>query len=71
MIIKQSTIWNFADDNTLYSCGEKFTEIKKNLIFDTKSILNWSRLNSLESNPDIFQFMIQGSSQAHIKYRFN
>ena len=37
---------NFADDNTLYSCGERLTEIKENLIFDTKSILNWFRLNS-------------------------
>ena len=36
MIIEQSDICNFTDDNTLYSCGE----IKKNLISDTKSILN-------------------------------
>ena len=50
-IIKQSDICDFADDNTLYSCGEKLTEIKKNLIFDIKNILNWFRLNSLEINP--------------------
>ena len=37
----------FADDNTLYSCGERLTEIKENLIFDTKSILKWFRLNSV------------------------
>ena len=39
MVIKLSDICNFADDNTLYSCGEWLTEIKENLIFDTKSIL--------------------------------
>ena len=50
-IIKQSDICDFADDNTLYSCGEKLTEIKKNLIFDIKNNLNWFRLNSLETNP--------------------
>ena len=41
MIIKQSDICNFADGNTLYPCGERLTEIKGNLIFDTKCILNW------------------------------
>ena len=50
MIIEQSDICNFADDNTLYSCGERLTEIKENLIFDTKSILNWFRLNSLKAD---------------------
>ena len=51
MIIEQSDICNFADGNTLYSCGELLTEIKENLIFDTKGILNWFRSNSLKANP--------------------
>ena len=51
MIIEQSDICNFADDNTLYPCGKWLTEIKENLIFDTKGILNWFRLNSLNANP--------------------
>ena len=46
---------NFADDNTLYSCRERLTEIKENLIFDTKSILNWFRLNSVPFS-DFVQF---------------
>ena len=45
MIIEQSDICNFADDNALCSCGEWLTEIKENLVFDTKGILNWFRLN--------------------------
>ena len=51
MIFEQSDIYNFADDNTLCSCGEWLTEIKENLIFDTKSILNWFTLNFLKVNP--------------------
>ena len=51
MIIEQSDICNFADDNTLYSCGKSLTDIKENLVSDTKSILNWFRLNSLKANP--------------------
>ena len=60
MIIEQSDICNFADDNTLYSCGKSLTDIKENLVSDTKSILNWFRLNSLKANPRKFQFMILG-----------
>ena len=62
---------NFADDNTLYSCVESLTEIKKNLIFDTKSILNSLRLNSVyfsdfcNSNSDFIQFMILGDKSHH------
>ena len=60
MIIDQSDICNFADNDTLHSCGEWLTEIKENLIFDTKSILNWFRLNSLKASPGKVQFMILG-----------
>ena len=41
MIIEQSAICNFADDNTLYSWWEWLTEVKENLIFYTKGILYW------------------------------
>ena len=65
MIIEQSDICNLADDNTLYSCGERLTEIKENLVSDTKRILNWVRLNSLKVNPEKFQFMILGDKSHH------
>ena len=65
MIIEQSDICNFADDNTLYSCGERLTDIKENLVSDTKRILNWFRLNSLKANPGKFQFMILGDKSHH------
>ena len=66
MIIEQSDICNFADDNTLYSCGKRLTEIKENFVSDTKSILSWFRLNSLKANPGKFQFLILGD-KSHIK----
>ena len=65
MIIKQTDICNFADGNTLHSCGERLTEIKENLIFDTKSILHWFRLISLKANLGKFQFMILGDKSHH------
>ena len=65
MIIEQSDIFNFADDNTLYSCEERLTEIKENLVSDTERILYWFRLNSLKANPGKFQFMILGDKSHH------
>ena len=65
MIIKQSDICNFADDNTWYSSEERLTEIKENLVFDTESILNWFRLNSLKAKLRKFQFTTLGGKSHH------
>ena len=67
MMTEQSDICNFTDDNTLYSCGKRLTEIKENLASDTKGILNWFRLNSLKGSPRKFHFMIFGD-KSHHKY---
>ena len=68
MIIEQSAICNFADDSPLYLCGEWLTEVKQNLIFDTKGILYWPKLNSLKANPGKFQFRILGD-KSYRKYK--
>ena len=39
---------------------KRLTEIKENIVSDTKSILSWFRLNYLKANPGNFQFMILG-----------
>ena len=65
MIIEQSAGCNFADDNPLYSRGEWLTEVKQNLIFDTKGILYWLKVNSLKANPEKFQFRILGDKSYH------
>ena len=54
MVIEQSAVCNFADDNTLYSCEEWLTEVKENLIFDTKGIL--------KANPGKFHSRILGDN---------
>ena len=65
MIIEQSAICNFANDSPLYLCGEWLIEVKQNLIFDTKGILYWPKLNSLKANPGKFQFRILGDKSYH------
>ena len=58
LVIKKIEICNFADDNTIYDCGEDLSNILENLNHDLKILLKWFRINFLQANPGKFQFMI-------------
>ena len=60
MFIEKTEVCNFADDNTIYDCGEDLSNILENLKHDLKILLKWFRINSLQANPGKFQFMILG-----------
>ena len=60
---EKTEICNFADDNTIYDCGEDLSNILENLKHDLKILLRWFRINSLEANPDKFQFIILGKKK--------
>ena len=59
--IKQTTVCNFADDNTLYCCGPNLDRILDKLKEDILNALNWFKINSMKANPEKFQFMVLGS----------
>ena len=42
---------NFADDNTLYSCGHDLQEIATNLEIDLCKLLRWFRNTGMVANP--------------------
>ena len=48
MFIEKTEICNFANDNTIYDCGEDLSNI------DLKILLKWFRINSLQANPGKF-----------------
>ena len=60
LVIKKIEICNFADDNTIYDCGEDLSNILENLKPDMKVLLKWFIINSLQANPGKFQLMILG-----------
>ena len=64
MIIR-SDVCNFANDNTLCSCGKKLENIFVNLKIDLKNVLYWFQVNSLKANLDKFQFMILGDKNSN------
>ena len=63
--VEKSEICNFADDNTVYSCGKDLAKIKEDLICTMKNVLKWFMLNSLKANPGKFQFMILGDKTCY------
>ena len=60
MFIEKTEVCNFADDNTIYDCGEDLSNILQNLKHNVKILLKWFRINSLQANPGKFQFIILG-----------
>ena len=56
--MKKSHICNFADDNTLYSCGANLKTVLEDLKHDARKLLYWFKINSMKANPEKCQFMI-------------
>ena len=44
-------LWNFVDDNTLYSSNKELETVFKNLEIDLNRALSWFLKNSLKLNP--------------------
>ena len=60
--VSKSDMYNFADDNTISSCGKMLGDMLQNIKLDLGHILKWFKVNSLNLNPGKFQFMILGTN---------
>ena len=60
LINLRSIVYNFADDNTLYYCGEATENVIKNLQSDLKIVLKWFRNNQMVANLEKFNYMLRG-----------
>ena len=58
-------VCNFADDNSLYSCGMNLDNIFSNLTQDMENVYEWFLYNSMKANPDKFPFIILGNTGSH------
>ena len=59
--VTESSICNFADDNTLYICDPSIDQVMHRLNADMTSILAWFKCNSLVANPEKFQLIFPGT----------
>ena len=53
-VIEKSDICNFADDNTLYSCGANLKIVLENLEHNASKLLYWFKINSIKANQKSF-----------------
>lgn len=60
-IIKNTEICNFADDTTIYTCGNNLEEVVCALKTDTIQVNHWFQINSMVANPAKFQLMYLGN----------
>ena len=60
LINLRSIVCNFADDNTLYYCGETAENVINNIQSDLKIVLKWFRNNQMMPNPRKFQYILLG-----------
>ena len=56
----ESEICNFADDNTIFACGNDIREIVIKLENDVGLLLDWFSKNGVIANPEKFQIMFLG-----------
>ena len=58
----KSEICNFADDNTIFACGNTIQEIVIKLENDLGLLLDWFAKNGMIANPEKFQILFLGLS---------
>ena len=63
LFVERSTICNYADDNTLFSCEKNFDIVYENLRWDFSIIKKWYFDNFLVLNPDKCYFMTLGAGK--------
>ncbi len=56
--IKECTLYNYADDNTLSASNVNKATMLKSVCNDSKRAIQWFENNGMKVNPDKFQFMI-------------
>ena len=53
-----SSIVNYADDNTPYACEKDISSVILRLKDDSKRLMNWFRQNGLKANPNKFHLIL-------------
>jgi len=65
--ISNSSLYNYADDNTLSYSGQNLTDVVTTLEEDSKTLIAWFSNNKMQANPDKFQGIAIGKkSREHI-----
>jgi hypothetical protein len=58
-LIKQGSLYNYADDNTLSFCSPDFDKLISTLEM-VNQLIEWFKFNKMQPNPDKFQVLAVG-----------
>jgi hypothetical protein len=59
-----STLYNYADDNTLAHAVDNIDKVVENLEKDSLPLIEWFSCNQMKANPDEFQALAIGKLEA-------
>ena len=71
LFVENSDLSNYADDNTLYSCGNSLEEVKQTLRGDFQIATKWFSENYMVLNSGKCHFMCLGKNTENETYFFN
>jgi hypothetical protein len=71
LFVKDSTLYNYADDNTVSICDNDIDVVTKTLENDSMELINWFSLNLMKANPDKFQATAIGKKTKSQNLSFN
>ena len=70
LFVKDSTIYNYADDNTVSNCDNDIDVVTKTLEIDSMELINLFSLNHMKANPDKLQAIAIGEKNEKSKCFF-
>ena len=71
MFIKDAELANFADGNTIYTARNSIEELIKVLEKESKSDIDWLKINDMIVKPDKFQARIMNCDKKENKHDLN
>jgi hypothetical protein len=71
LFVQNSTIYNYADDNTVSYCDYDLNKVVNTLEADGLKLINWFSINLMKANPDKFQAIAIGKKTNKHKLTFN
>ena len=69
LFIKEASICNFADDNSLYAIASCQEEVLSILEREVANVLDWFKINSMSANPEKFQLMFLGRTISEVRLK--
>ena len=71
LFLKDVDLANFANDNTIYTANKSIEKLLEVLERESKSAIDWFKINDMIVNPDKFQAMILSSDKKDKKFQLN